>query len=175
MLSNLQTREYPPAFANYVAKADLNADPIDTLEDQLTRTQALLATLPAGKRLYRYAPDKWSIQQLLGHIIDSERIFACRALRIARNDQTPLPGFDQDPYVAAAQADQCDWQSLLDEWESVRRSTIFMLRNWPSAAWTNMGISNNAPVSARALVAIIIGHVEHHLEILRERYNFPSL
>jgi len=173
-LAGLQPSEHPPDFGKYIAKANLGADPIQTLEEQSERMRTLLGALPAEKRLYRYAPGKWSVQEIIGHVTDGERIFAYRALRIARNDQTPLPGFDQDPYVVAAEADAREWSSLVGEWDAVRLSTILMLRNWPAAAWTRMGVSNDAPASARALVAVMIGHVEHHLAILREHYFAPT-
>ena len=107
---------------------------------------------------------------MLGHITDTERIFAYRALRVARNDQTPLPSFDQDPYVAASEAERCDWSELLEEFEHVRRASILLLRHLPQTAWTRTGTASGAPVSVRALAYIMIGHVEHHLDLLRERY-----
>ena len=107
---------------------------------------------------------------MLGHIIDAERVFAYRALRIARADPAPLAGFDENSYVVAAQAEQCDFGELLAEFEHVRKSSVLLLRRLPEAAWTRAGISNDAPVSVRALAYIMIGHVAHHLGILHERY-----
>jgi hypothetical protein len=165
-----QPGEYNPSFAGYVDKARAVREPIQKLTEQSQEVLSLLRPLDASKQLYRYAPGKWSIQEMLGHIIDTERVFAYRALRVARADQTPLPGFEQDPYVAAAEIERCDWSELLEEFEHVRRSSILMLRHLPAAAWTRMGTASDAPISVRALAYIMIGHVEHHLGILRERY-----
>ncbi len=165
-----EPNEYGAPFAGYVAKARPFANPIAQLKLQLDGILALLRTRDRTLWLHRYAPGKWSLQELLGHMIDTERIFACRALRIARGDTTPLPGFDQDPYVIAAEADQCDSHNLLAEFEYVRRSTILMCTNLPDAAWTRMGQVGGAPMSTRAMIYITLGHAAHHVEVLRERY-----
>lgn len=165
-----QTGEYNPAFAGYVSKARAFAAPIDRLEQQLHELLSLLGPLNSDKRLYRYAPGKWSVQQILGHLSDTERIFAYRALRVARADQTPLPSFEQDGYVVASEVERCGWTELLAEFEHVRRASILLLRHLPEAAWTRTGTASGAPISVRALAYIMIGHVEHHLEILRQRY-----
>ena len=165
-----QPSEYHAAFAGYVAKAESFEDPVAKLTAQLEELLGLLAPLHAEKRLHRYAPGKWSVQEVLGHLTDAERIFAYRALRIARGDATPLAGFDENAYVAAAEAERCDWNELLLEFEHVRRSSVLQFRHLPEAAWAAMGTSNHAPVSVRALACIMIGHVTHHLDILRERY-----
>lgn len=165
-----QPGEYNRAFGGYVDKARPFADPIPKLDQQLHDLLSLLRPLDAGKQLYRYAPGKWSVKELLGHIIDTERVFAYRALRVARADQTPLASFEQDAFVAAAEIEPCDWSELLEEFEHVRRASILMLRHLPEAAWARTGTASDAPISVRALAYIMIGHVEHHLEILRQRY-----
>jgi hypothetical protein len=162
--------EFGASFAGYIAIAQTVTDPIGDLQLQLDEMVTLLRSLNPTQWHHRYAHGKWSLQELLGHISDTERIFAYRALRIARGDQTPLPGFEQDPYVEAAESDRCDSAILLQEFEHVRRSTIFMCRNFPEAAWTRIGTASNGPMSTRAMVYIILGHAEHHLGILRERY-----
>jgi len=162
--------EYHPAFVGYVEKARRFADPVAALATQGDDFLALLRTLPAEKRLYRYARGKWSVQQLLGHITDAERVFAYRALRIGRADQTPLPGFDENPWAMAAEAERCDWGELIEEFAMVRRATILLLRHFPEAAWMRSAVVNGAPLSVRALAYILHGHVEHHIDILRERY-----
>ena len=131
---------------------------------------ALLRPLDAQKQLHRYAPGKWSIKDVLGHLIDTERVMAYRALRIGRGDQTPLPSFEEDDFAAAAEADRADWNGLLDEFDAVRRSTILMLRRLPQPAWSQMGTASNHPISVRALAYVMIGHVAHHLELVRDRY-----
>jgi hypothetical protein len=170
-----QPSEYAPHFAGYIAAVSQVTNPLLKLEDQLDELVSLLADLDPPLRLYCYAPGKWSVQQLLGHIIDAERIFACRALRIARADQTPLPGFEENGYVTAAEADSVEWSQLIAEFAAVRRSTVLMLQNLPAAAWTRMGVVNGAPTSARAMVYVMAGHLAHHLNVLRERYLLPAL
>ena len=162
--------EFASYFAGYIAAVSDVTDPLIKLENQLGEMTSLLAELDPIRRLYRYAPEKWSVQQLLGHMIDAERIFACRALRIARGDQTPLPGFEENDYVLAAEAESVEWSQLVAEFQTVRRSNIWMLRNLPAAAWTRISLVNGTPTSVRALAYIMAGHVAHHLNILRERY-----
>src|SRR5260370_3503945 len=165
-----QPGEYNPAFAAYIGKAQSFADPVEKLKDQIDDVLRVLRPLDAAMRLYRYAPGKWSVQEMLGHIIDAERIFAYRALRIARADQTPLASFEENDYVVAAQAERFDWSELLAEFEHVRKSSVLLLQRLPESAWVRTGTANNAPISVRALAYIMIGHVAHHLGVLRERY-----
>ncbi|MEO5923352.1 MAG: DinB family protein [Bryobacteraceae bacterium] len=162
--------EYGASFAGYIAKAQTVTDPITDLHLQRDEILTLLRSVNQTQWQHRYAPGKWTLQELLGHMTDTERIFAYRALRIARADLTPLPGFEQDPYVAAAESNRCDPALLLDEFELVRRSTILMCRNFPDAAWTRIGTASNGPMSTRAMIYILLGHAEHHLDILRQRY-----
>jgi hypothetical protein len=162
--------EYHPAFSNYVARAMPFREPVGRLNRQLDEITALLQSLEEGKRMHRYAPGKWSAQELLGHVSDSERIFAYRALRIARGDQTPLAGFEENSYVAMAEADRCDWQALVEEFRSVRMSSIFLFAHLPHTAWLRWGTSNDAPITVRACAYIMLGHADHHVQILRERY-----
>src|SRR3954471_5152920 len=147
--------EYHPAFAGYMARVHSVTDPVAQLAVQLDEMLAVLGALDRPQWLHRYAPGKWSLQELFGHVIDTERIFSYGALRIARADAPSLPGFEQDPYVEAAQADQCDPALLLSEFEHVRRSTILMCRNFPEAAWSRIGTASNGPMSTRAMVYIL--------------------
>lgn len=162
--------EVPEFFRGYVSKATPFPDPAGKLAAQKHELLGLLQSLPAAKRAYRYAEGKWTIAEVLGHLIDAERIFAYRALRIGRGDQTPLSPFEENSYVAAADSSSVPWESLLDEFAAVRDSTVVLFRNLPPAAWANMGISSGKPVSVRALAFVMVGHVEHHASILRERY-----
>lgn len=162
--------EYGPFFAGYVAKAQPCADPFEKLDHQLNELVSLLRPLDEEMQRHRYAPGKWSVTEMLGHVIDAERIFAYRALRIGRSDQTPLPGFDENTYVQAAEVESCNWDLLLDEFIHVRRASILMLSRMPEAAWTRTGTANGTSITLRALVYIMIGHVAHHMDILRERY-----
>ena len=108
---------------------------------------------------------------MLGHLMDAERVFAFRALSIARRDPAELAPFEEDDYVIAAEAERCAWDELLDEFQHVRKSTALFFRHLPEAAWKNQGIANGSPTSVRALAYITLGHASHHLEILKERYS----
>jgi uncharacterized damage-inducible protein DinB len=136
----------------------------------MIETQALLRALPASVATYRYAPDKWSVNELVGHMIDSERIFTSRALRFARNDPAPMPSFDQDDYVRNATFDSYPLADVASELEAVRQATIFLFRHMDEQAWSRKGVANNAEVSVRALAYIVAGHELHHREILSARY-----
>ena len=165
-----ESREYSPFFEGYVGKSRAFDDPVHKLTEQLTEVLSLLQPLKEEQQLHRYAPGKWSVKEMTGHLIDTERILSYRALRIARADHTPLAGFEENGYVAAAVTESCDWSELLEEFTHVRKASALMLRHFPDAAWQRMGSSNGAPISVRALAYILLGHVEHHLGILRERY-----
>jgi hypothetical protein len=161
--------EFLPYYERYISLVPAG-DVLTTLSAQMSDTQALLLGLPASMSTYRYAPDKWSVNELIGHVIDSERIFAARALRFARNDPTPLPGFEQDDYVRNSKFDAYPIAELATELDTVRRSTVFLFQHLDEAAWMRRGIANNAEVSVRALAYIIAGHELHHREILHARY-----
>lgn len=161
--------EFLPYYERYISLVPAG-DVLSTLGAQRSDTQNLLRSLPASISTYRYAPGKWSVNELIGHVIDSERIFAARALRFARNDATPLPGFEQDDYVRGAKFDAYPLAELASEWDIVRRSTVFLFQHLEEAAWMRRGIANNAEVSVRALAYIIAGHELHHREILNARY-----
>jgi hypothetical protein len=162
--------EYAAFYAGYVAKAQLIADPIVALETQLSETLALLKPLNEMQQVRRYAEGKWSVKEVVNHLSDAERIFSYRALRVARNDKTPMSSFNENPYVVAAEADHLDWGALLSEFEAVRQATLQLLRNMPEAAWTRVGTASGFSISVRALFWIMYGHVAHHSEIVRERY-----
>jgi hypothetical protein len=161
--------EFLPYYGKYISLVP-EGDVLSTLTTQMASTQALLHGLPASVSTYRYAPGKWSVNEVVGHLIDSERIFAARALRFARNDPTPVPGFEQDDYVRNAAFDAYPLSELATELTTVRESTLFLFRHLGEEAWTRRGIANNAEVSVRALAYIIAGHELHHREILRTRY-----
>ncbi|HEV7594750.1 MAG TPA: DinB family protein [Gemmatimonadaceae bacterium] len=161
--------EFLPYYERYIELVG-SGDVIATLTRQMAETQALLRGLPASVATYRYAPDKWSVNELIGHLIDSERIFAARALRFARNDPTALPGFEQDDYVRNSSFDSYPLSELASELKSVRESTVFLFKHLQEDAWMRRGSANGAEVSVRALAYIIAGHELHHREILRARY-----
>src|ERR1044072_3449614 len=161
--------EYLPYYGRYI-KLVPGDNILAVLSKQLDETLALLRTIPESQAGFRYEPGKWSIKELLGHLIDTERIFAYRALRFARNDETPVPGYEQDDYVRNASFDDYPLNDLAAEFESVRRATLFLFKHLNAEAWMRRGVANESEVSVRALAYIIAGHELHHREILRSRY-----
>lgn len=161
--------EYLPYYGKYVSLVS-DGNILTSLQQQLDETLALFGNITESQADFRYAPDKWSVKELVGHITDTERIFAYRALRFARNDQTPLPGFEQDGYIKAASFDDCSLDHLAAEFESVRRSSLFLFKHLPPEAWMRKGTASGGEVSVRALAYIIAGHELHHRDILRNRY-----
>ena len=161
--------EFLPYYERYIALVP-EGDVVATLSTQIGETLALLRGLPTSVSTYRYAPDKWSVNEVVGHMIDSERIFAIRALRFARNDPAPLPGFEQDDYVRNSTFDSYPLSELASELEAVRQATVFLFKHMDEQPWRRRGIANNAEVSVRALAYIIAGHELHHREILTSRY-----
>jgi len=142
----------------------------DILANNLKETSELLSDIPESKGDYRYAPGKWSLKEAIGHISDSERVMSYRLLRIARGDQTPLPGFDQDVFMAGIDFNAYSLADLIEDYISVRRATLTLLRGLPDAAWARMGTANGNPVSARALAYMTAGHELHHLRIIKDKY-----
>jgi DinB superfamily len=161
--------EHAPYYGRYIALVP-SADILSVLETQIHETVQLLAGLTDQQASYRYAPEKWSVKEVIGHVADSERVFAYRALRIARADQTPIEGFEQDDYVRAGQFDRLSIAGLAAEFGVVRQATLRLLEGLPSDAWLRRGVANKNEVSVRALAYIIAGHELHHRQILRERY-----
>jgi DinB family protein len=137
---------------------------------QLDEAAGLLAEISEEKSQYRYAPEKWSIRQVLNHITDTERAFAFRALWFARGFDAPLPGYDQNIAAAGAEADGIPWAAHVEEFRQVRLSTISLFSNLPNEAWMRSGIASDNRFTVRAMAYIIAGHWAHHARILRERY-----
>jgi hypothetical protein len=161
--------EFAPFYAGYVARVP-DGDIVETLASQITDTAKLLRSLPESMGDHRYGPDKWSIREVIGHMADGERIFAYRALRFARGDETPLPGFDENIYVANADFGTRTIDDLMSEFEHLRQATVHMLRGLDEAAMSRRGSANDREISVRALAFIMAGHERHHLEIPRTRY-----
>jgi hypothetical protein len=143
---------------------------VGAIETQLEETLSFLAGVSEDQSLHRYAPEKWSIRELLSHVNDTERVFLFRALWFARGFQDPLPSFDQNIGVEGAGADQVSWARHLEEFRSIRLSTLNFFRNLPPEGWMRSGIASDNPFTVRALAYIIAGHVAHHTAIIRERY-----
>jgi uncharacterized damage-inducible protein DinB len=162
--------EAAPFYHGYIAKVP--GDNIgEQLAAQLDEVARLFAPLDDSSAVARYAPGKWSIKEVLGHLTDAERIYAYRLLRIARSDATPLAGFDENAYVPAGRFDERKLATLLQEFHAARLSTLALVDGIPAAAWSREGQASGKTVSARALAYIIVGHLTHHLGILRERYG----
>ncbi len=162
--------EYAPFYAGYVAQAQ-GIDLPRAYLDQLADLKARLGTLDPARGSHRYAEGKWSVQELVGHLCDAERVFAYRMLRIGRGDETPLPGFEENAYVATAGSDARTLPDLVEEFEALRRATFLLARHMPAEGWARRGTASGAEVSARALAAILYGHAAHHLAVLRDRYG----
>ena len=163
--------EYAVPFAGYVARIADEEDIVAALAGQLDNVIDWLSRVPEGREDYRYAAGKWSIKEIIGHVSDTERVFAYRALRIGRGDTTPLPGFDDQAYVAEVRAENRTLADMAGEWGDVRRASISLFRNLPVDAWQRRGIASDQPISVRALAYIIVGHARHHLEVLEARYG----
>jgi hypothetical protein len=161
--------EYASDYGIYTSLVE-GDDILSALQHQMSETQRVLAEIPEEKALYRYSDGKWSIKELVGHLIDSERVMAYRALRIARSDRTPLAGFDQDLFVQNAGFDRCRLSDLAAEFALVRDANIFMFKNLAPEAWSRTGIANENQVTVKALAYIIAGHQLHHIKILNEKY-----
>jgi DinB superfamily len=164
-----QPGEYAPYYDRYISLISSD-DVLAVLDDERRKTILLLSGRSEADGNLRYAPDKWTVKELLGHLNDSERIFAYRALRIARGDQTPLEGFEQDDYVRSANFNQRSLEDLVEDYIAVRRATVSLFRNFTPEAWSRRGIANKNEVTVRALAYIIAGHDQHHRSILEARY-----
>jgi uncharacterized damage-inducible protein DinB len=161
--------EYNPYFDRYISLIPGN-DILGTLDKQFSKTIALLSGRSEQDANQRYAPEKWTLKELLGHVIDTERIMSYRALCIARNDRTPLSGFEQDAYVSGGPFAEVAFNDLLEEFKTVRAATLSLLRHLRPGDWTRRGVVDQKETSVRALAYIIAGHELHHRHILEERY-----
>ena len=145
-------------------------DVLPRLEAQLDETMAFLGGISEEKSVHRYAPDKWSIRQVLGHVNDAERLFLFRAFWFARGFDTPLPSYDENSGAIAGEADRFPWASHVEDFRAARLSTVAFFRNLPAAAWMARGVASDNPFTVRALAYILAGHVAHHRAVLQERY-----
>lgn len=161
--------EYHLFYANYVQKVP-DGDFLRVFQKESKRTEALLADLSEQQWNYRYAAGKWTLKELLVHMMDTERIFTYRLLRIARGDTTPLPGFEQDDYVPISGANERSGASIVVEWEALRNSTLAFFNNLSPAMIERQGTSSGATVSVQALAYMTLGHELHHRAIIKERY-----
>ena len=161
--------EYLEYYSRYISLVP-EGDILATLAKQNQATIALLRGLSEAQGGYRYAPDKWTVKELVAHVCDAERVFAYRAMRFARADETPLAGFDENAYVKNGSFDECSLADIVTGFENVRSSTLSLFTLMSPQASTRRGKANNAEISVRALAYILAGHELHHMNILRTRY-----
>ena len=169
MTGTPEKNEAAPYYFRYIDRV-VTDDIVGFLQTQLEGAEALLAGISQEKSLHRYAPEKWSIRQVLNHVTDTERMFLSRALWFARGFQDPLPSFEQDIAAAGAAADECSWSYHVEEFRTVRLASHAFFRNMPAAGWTRAGVASGNRFTVRAIAWIVAGHYSHHASILRERY-----
>lgn len=167
---DLQPSEYNPYYRTYIGKVE-DIELLKSLDSNCETVLAFFRSIPEDKLEYRYAEGKWNIKEILQHIIDTERIFAYRALRIARLDETPLPGFDQDEYVLPSKASSRSFKGLLHEYLAVRIATLELFKSFDDEMLLAIGTASNSSLSVRAAGFIIVGHENHHIEVIKERYS----
>ena len=166
----METTEYAPFYAGYVAQVP-ETDVLAVLEAQIDELARAAAPFSGARETFRYAPGKWSVRQLFGHLADTERILGYRMLCIARREQAPLPGFDENQYVDHADFERVPVATLVEEWALLRRANLALARRFDDATLRRLGNANGTTVSVRALLTILAGHPRHHLNVLRERYR----
>ena len=168
-----EATEYPEYYANYISKVP-GTDVLGVLESQRLQMLQLFAGRSERDGSFRYAPGKWTVKEVLGHVTDCERIYCYRALRMARGDQTPLPGFQGDDYVRNGAFGERKLGDLVEEFGAVRGASIALFRSFKEEAWSRRGVASQKEVTVRALAFITAGHQIHHRLILEERY-FPAI
>lgn len=161
--------EYAPFYGTSIDQVP-DGPVLDRLEHQIAETAEFLRSVPADREGHRYAPDRWSIREVVGHVLDIERVFGLRALHFARSDPAPLPGVDQDAWAGAAGYGERPLGDLVEELEAVRRSSVALFRGLPDDAWSRTGVASGVTFTVRAIPWILAGHEIHHRRVLRERY-----
>ena len=168
IMTRPSTSEHAPYYASYIALV-LESDVLKVLDDQAREIDSLLKSIPEEQASVLHPPYTWTIKQVVGHLIDAERVFAYRSLRFGRGDAQALPGFDENIYARTGEFDRLPLRALVAEYAAVRQNTLHLLRHLPESAWARTGVANGAPASVRALAFIIAGHTRHHLGIVRKR------
>jgi len=166
---DLNANEYNPYYGTYIGKTE-GLKLKDGIKISGDRTISFLKSIPNDKLEYRYDEDKWTIKEVIQHLMDAERVFSYRALRIAREDQTPLPGFEQNNYVQPSQANERSLDNLINEYKAIRASTIALFDSFSDKMLMAKGMASNSPVSVRAIGFIIMGHEIHHCKVIKESY-----
>ncbi len=162
-------KEYSEYYHNYVQQVP-KGNILDILDKQADLLGRFFAEISEEKSLYRYEPDKWSIREVVGHLLDVERIFSCRAFRFSRGDKTDLPGFDENAYVPNGNYDTHDISELVEEFYLLRKATVSMFRGFDRKMWDLKGKANGASMSVRAVAWILAGHLIHHMKVIQSRY-----
>ena len=165
--------EYAPYYQSYISQVS-EVEILPVLRSQLDALDVLLGRVTPERETYRYAEGKWSIREIVGHLIDGERVFGYRAFAIARGDRNNMPGFDQNEYILTSPYDRLDLEDLLSEFRLVRLSNIAMFRTLDEESWLRIGTANENQVSVRALAFVMAGHVRHHMAVLRDKYELGS-
>jgi hypothetical protein len=174
MIQRPTDQEYAPFYQTYVSLVPED-DIVDVLQRQADELRSLAAWIPPDRHGHRYAPEKWSVREVFGHLGDGERVFGYRASCISRGEQAPLPRFDENAYVANAGFDRARLDDLVDEFLHLRAANLASLKRLNRAAWERVGTASERAISVRALAYIMAGHVRHHLAILRDRYGIDPL
>jgi hypothetical protein len=173
-------REHPPSteyatfYREYIAELPLG-DVLSLMRAQAHAIAKLPALVPPSQEAFAYAEGKWTVRQVVGHLCDTERIFGYRAFRFAHSDPTPLPGFDENSYVASSSSNRRALRDLVEELGFLRNANLRLFSNLDESQWRRMGTANSFPVSVRALAFIIVGHADHHLKVLRDRYGLDRV
>lgn len=167
--SEIPDTEYADFYANYIKKSG-SLSLLSGLGQGMQQTEAFFKSIPENRLEYRYSDGKWTIKEILQHLIDTEHVFVYRALRFARQDKTPLPGFEQDDYVLASVANRRTREQLLNDYLDLRESTISLFSSFSKKMLEQIGNASEADMSVRAIGFILIGHEKHHIDIIKERY-----
>ena len=170
MIERPSEGEHNPYYSKYISLVTED-DLLALLERQAGEVRALASALAPARETYSYAPGKWSVRQVLGHLTDAERVFGYRAFRISRGDETPLSGFDENIYVKRSPYADVAAKQLAEEFALVRSANVAFLRQLDASRWPLRGTANNSPISVRALAYIMAGHVKHHQKGLRDNYG----
>ncbi|MEL6667995.1 MAG: DinB family protein [Bacteroidota bacterium] len=169
IVTSISSDEYAPFYATYIQQVP-EGNLFEVYQKSANENEAFYGSVPAEKQAYAYAPGKWTVAEVLQHVIDVERIFSGRLLRVGRGDKTPLPGFDQNDFAAAASVEVRPYADLVAEYSLLKQANLAMAKGLPASAWTQMGVASGFDVSARGLFAMLIGHEQHHLKVTKERY-----
>lgn len=166
---NLNSNEYNPYYGTYIKKTT-GLTLRDHLKSSGEQTLSFLKSIPSDKLEFRYAEGKWTIKEIIQHLMDAERIFTYRALRIARKDQTPLPGFEHDDYILPSEANKRSIEDLINEFKAIKLATVALYDSFSEEMLMALGKASKSPISVRAIGFIIMGHEIHHCEVIKERY-----